>query len=59
MLKFGEEFLRDPTRLAEHNEAMEGFDMWRMNICFIDGKRTERMEAILRAMYSFIQIVTA
>jgi hypothetical protein len=50
MLKFAEELLRDPARLAEHNDAMEEFDKWCMNIGFIDGKPTERSEAILRAM---------
>jgi hypothetical protein len=50
MLKLAEELMRDPKRLAEHNEAMEEFDKWCMNIGLADGKLTERAEAILRAM---------
>jgi hypothetical protein len=50
MLQFAEELLRDPTRLAGHNEALDEFDKWCGTIGFIDGKLTERAEAILRAM---------
>jgi hypothetical protein len=50
MLKFAEELLRDPARLAEHKEALDEFDRWCGKIGFIDGKPSERAEEILRAM---------
>jgi hypothetical protein len=56
MLKFSEELLRDPARLAEHTKALAEFDRFCGDTGFINGTPTERAEAILRGMHDLRKI---